>query len=85
MVAAQTGRYSKYLRPISITSDLITITLLAAFFIPRLAVNLPVFLLFQASAWLLIALFTKFYSIYRFTTPVEILSKLMRQSVLFCS
>lgn len=83
MVAAQTGRYSKYIRPISITLDLITITLLAVYFMPQLKVNLLEFIFFQNIAWLITAYFLKFYSIYRFTAPVEIFAKLVRQGVIF--
>lgn len=83
MVAAQTGRYSKYLRPISISLDLITITLLAAYFFPKLRVDMLAYIGYQSVAWLLIAFFVKFYSIYRFTTPVEIFTKLITQFVIF--
>jgi len=41
------------------------------------------YLLYQTTGWILIAYFIRFYSIYRFTTPVEIFSKLVKQSVIF--
>src|SRR6476620_508485 len=83
MVAPHTGRYSKYIRPISITLDLGVITALCLYFFRELNLNMHLYLLYQTVGWALIAYFTKFYGIYRFTAPVEIFSKLIRQSVLF--
>jgi len=39
MVANQTGRYSKYIRPISILFDLIIITILSLYFLRKLRLN----------------------------------------------
>lgn len=83
MVAQQTGRYSKYIRPISITLDLVVITILSLFFLQELNLNLGYYILYQTFAWLLISFIVRFYNIYRFTTPVEIISKLIRQFVIF--
>lgn len=83
MVAQQTGRYSKYIRPISITLDLVVITILSLFFLQELNLNLGYYILYQTFAWLFISFIVRFYNIYRFTTPVEIISKLIRQFVIF--
>ena len=83
MTAAQIGRYSKYIRPISIIFDLIIVVLFGLYFLRELNLNSLAFAVYQIVAWLTIALLIKFYAVYRFTTPVEILSKLSRQSVLF--
>jgi putative colanic acid biosysnthesis UDP-glucose lipid carrier transferase len=83
MVAAQTGRYSKYIRPISVCFDVAVISVFALYFFRELRLDMPVYLLYQTISWLLIAYIVKFYSIYRFTTPVEILSKLVRQGAIF--
>ena len=83
MTAAQIGRYSKYIRPISIIFDLIIVVLFGLYFLRELNLNSVAFAVYQIVAWLTIALLIKFYAVYRFTTPVEILSKLSRQSVLF--
>jgi len=40
-------------------------------------------LIYQTIAWGVIALLIKFYAVYRFTTPVEITSKILKQGVLF--
>lgn len=83
MVAAQTGRYSKYIRPISVFFDLAVITVFALYFYRDLRLDFHIYLFYQVTAWLLIAYIVKFYSIYRFTTPVEILSKLVKQGAIF--
>ena len=83
MTAAQTGRYSKYIRPISITLDLLVISFLCLFFFKELNLNTFYYLIYQTFSWLIIGFFIKFYSIYRFTTPVEIISKIVKQGILF--
>jgi len=83
MTASQTGRYSKYIRPISIFLDLIVITVLCLFFFQELNLNTLYYVIYQTTAWGLIAYFIKFYEIYRFTTPVEIVSKIVKQGILF--
>ena len=83
MTAAQTGRYSKYIRPISIFLDILVITFLCLFFFRELKLDWEFYIPYQILAWIATAFFVKFYSIYRFTTPVEILSKLIKQSIIF--
>lgn len=83
MVAQQTGRYSKYIRPISIFLDLLVISFLSLFFFQELNLNLKYYLLYQTLAWSVISVIVRFYNIYRFTTPVEIISKLIKQFVIF--
>lgn len=83
MTAAQIGRYSKYIRPISVAFDLIIINLFSLFFVKELQVNYLYYFVYQMIGWFLIAFFVKFYEVYRFTTPVEIISKLSIQFILF--
>ncbi len=83
MTAAHTVRYSKYIRPISIFLDLLVISFLCLFFFRELKINFIYYFLYQTITWGVIAFFVKFYEIFRFTTPVEIASKLVKQSVLF--
>jgi putative colanic acid biosynthesis UDP-glucose lipid carrier transferase len=78
-----TGRYSKYIRPISIFFDLLVITILCLFFFKELNLNSLYYLVYQTLVWAIIAFLIQFYSIYRFTTPVEIASKILKQGVLF--
>ena len=83
MVANQKGRYSKFIRPISVSLDLLVITLLAFFFFEELNLDFFLFETYQVVCWILIAFFVGFYEVYRFTTPVEILSKILKQSIVF--
>ncbi|WP_396191179.1 undecaprenyl-phosphate glucose phosphotransferase [Flavobacterium sp.] len=83
MVAQQTGRYSKYIRPISVSLDVLVITILSLFFFRELNLNMVSYLLYQSFAWFFIAFIVRFYDVYRFTTPVEIISKLIPQAALF--
>ncbi len=83
MVAQQTGRYSKYIRPINVVFDLIVITALSSFFFRELNLNMLYYLSYQTFTWILIAILVKYYEVYRFTTPVEIISKLLKQFSLF--
>lgn len=83
MVAQQTGRYSKYIRPISILFDLVVVTSLSLFFFRDLKLNTLYYLLYQTFTWFLIAIIVKYYEVFRFTTPVEIISKLVKQFSLF--
>jgi putative colanic acid biosynthesis UDP-glucose lipid carrier transferase len=83
MVAQQTGRYSKYIRPISITIDILVITILSLYFFRDLNLNMVYYIAYQTLAWIFIAFLLKFYEVYRFTTPVEIISKIFKQFSLF--
>ena len=83
MTAAHKGRYSKYIRPISVILDLLVIDFLCLYFFKELQLNTLYYVLYQNFGWFLIAYLIKFYEVYRFTTPVEIISKLVKQGVLF--
>lgn len=83
MVSQHKGRYSKYIRPISVTFDIVVITLLSLYFFRDLNLDFGYYLLYQTCAWGLVALFVRFYEIFRFTTPVEIISKVVKQGVIF--
>jgi len=83
MTLFKTGRYSKYIRPISILIDLMVIAILSFFVFRELVTDLWLFIFYQYLGWILIAFSIKFYDIYRFTTPIAIASKIFRQGVLF--
>lgn len=83
MTAAQTGRYSKYIRPISVAIDLLVISVLSLFFFRELKLNALYYITYQSLGWFVISYIVKFYEVYRFTTPVEILSRLFKQGVIF--
>ncbi|WP_300564739.1 undecaprenyl-phosphate glucose phosphotransferase [Flavobacterium sp.] len=77
------GRYSKYIRPISITIDCLLLIVLASFFLKDFAIKLPYFMVYQIISWYVLAYFTRFYEVYRFTKPVEIMALLFKQLFLF--
>lgn len=79
----QKGRYSKYIRPISIFTDLFLIIVLITFFYKGLNINFIFFSIYLAFIWIITSFFSRFYEVYRFTTPVEILTKIAKQSVIF--
>ena len=83
MVAQQKGRYSKYIRPINIVFDLMVITVLCLYFFRELKINQFYYLLYQTLTWIIIAILVKYYEVYRFTTPVEIITKLAKQFSVF--
>ncbi len=77
------GRYSKYIRPISITIDCVILMLLAFFYLENFPIPLPFLIFYQIVSWCILAYFTGFYEVYRFTKPVEIMAMLFRQLFLF--
>lgn len=83
MTVFQTGRYSKYIRPISILIDLVVIAVLNFFVFRELVPTILIFVSYQFVCWGLLAFSTNFYDVYRFTTPLEIASKILRQGILF--
>lgn len=79
----QKGRYSKYIRPLSILIDLILVLGLMPFFFKGLDISFSFFGCYLIITWIIVSFFASFYNVYRFTTPVEILSKIAKQSVFF--
>lgn len=77
------GRYSKYLRPGSILFDVLAISLLPHYFFRELGVNWLHYHAYQVVCWTIIAYFSGFYEVYRYTTPIKIISKLFTQAVIF--
>jgi putative colanic acid biosynthesis UDP-glucose lipid carrier transferase len=59
------------------------ITFLSLYFFRDLGLNNPLYTVYQLIAWGFVAFFSKFYEVYRFTTPVEIITKLVKQGILF--
>jgi len=81
-VRRQIGRYSKYLRPITITFDLIVLVIVGLILLP-LSFQSFFFYLSIALAWLIISIATKFYQVYRFTKLIQIAQKAISQYFLF--
>jgi len=83
MVTQQRGGYSKYIRPLNVFFDLLTISIFSLFFFRNQNIDLLYYLTYQTSSWIIIALLIKYYEVYRFTTPVEIATKLLKQFAVF--
>ena len=76
------GRYSGYLRPISYLIDLVIINGLGLrFLVPEN--NFFIFSIYITLGWILLSVYSKFYEVYRYTRPVNILSLIVKQLVLF--
>lgn len=76
------GRYSGLIRPISYAIDLFIIFFFAKDFFQESSIYLN-FIVFITLTWFIIAFFSGFYEIYRFTKLVKILSLIVKQSLLF--
>ncbi|WP_367756331.1 exopolysaccharide biosynthesis polyprenyl glycosylphosphotransferase [Flavobacterium sp. WC2430] len=63
--------------------DLIIISVLGFLLFEDLKIDRILFLIYQGFGWIFIAIFIKFYGIYRFTKPIEIISKIIKQGILF--
>ena len=82
MVKKYTGRFSKYLRPISVTFDLSVIVLFLHLLLdPSLIKTFP--LLVFSTSWLISSYVTKFYEVYRFTKLINIISYVFYQLFLY--
>lgn len=76
------GRYSGFLRPISYTIDLSIVNGLAVIYLLEEKETF-VFCFFITIGWLFISIYSKFYEVYRYTRPINILSLIFKQGVLF--
>jgi len=83
MTAAQSSRYSKYIRPISILFDLLVTAFLGIYFFEGLVSKFNAYIAYLLIAWTVIGFLIKFYEVFRFTTPVEIITKILKQCSLF--
>ncbi|MEG1267224.1 MAG: exopolysaccharide biosynthesis polyprenyl glycosylphosphotransferase [Myroides sp.] len=76
------GRYSKYLRPITITFDLIVLVIFGIWLLPD-SFQVTYFYFYLAFSWIVISIITKFYQVYRFTKLIQIAQKTIKQYFLF--
>lgn len=76
------GRYSGYLRPISYLFDLSIINGLGVLFFFK-NVDPLIFVLIMSMTWVVMAIASKFYEVYRFSREVTIFSLIVRQMILF--
>ena len=82
MVKKYAGRYSKYLRPISIIFDLLVVSSFVYLFLDQSLFRATPILVFSA-LWIISAFITKFYEVYRFTKLIRIISYIFYQLLLF--
>jgi putative colanic acid biosysnthesis UDP-glucose lipid carrier transferase len=82
MTATQIRRYSKYIRPISVLTDLVIISILFLFIFKNQNLS-TYFLIYLLFSWGIIAVLVGFYKVYRFTKPIEIVTKIIKQAGIF--
>ena len=82
MVKKYAGRFSKYLRPISVIFDLFVIVLFLYLFLDSSLIKTFPLLVFSIS-WLISSYVTKFYEVYRFTKLINIISYVFYQLFLY--
>lgn len=76
------GRYSKYLRPITIAFDLIVLVIFGIWLLPDSFQGTYLYI-YLAFSWIIISITTKFYQVYRFTKLIQIAQKIIKQYFLF--
>lgn len=78
----KTGRYSGYLRPFSYILDLLIINTLATIILWDNFHTLS-YHIFISVAWVVIAYYSGFYDVYRYTKVIQIFGKILKQYFLF--
>jgi putative colanic acid biosynthesis UDP-glucose lipid carrier transferase len=81
MIANNIGRYSKYIRPISILMDLMIISILGFYLFEYQIYNISYFIIYLIVGWIVVV-FYSFYDVHRFITYWNF-SKIVKQGVLF--
>ncbi|WP_179318734.1 undecaprenyl-phosphate glucose phosphotransferase [Winogradskyella helgolandensis] len=76
------GRYSGYLRPISYIIDLLIINVIAVFYLFNESYPFA-FLALISICWFFLSVYSHFYEVYRYTRPINILSLIVQQFILF--
>lgn len=76
------GRYSGYLRPISYIIDLSIINGVAIFYLLN-GKDPVIFSGIISVSWVLMSVYSQFYEVYRYTRPINILSLIVKQFILF--
>jgi Undecaprenyl-phosphate glucose phosphotransferase len=76
------GRYSGYLRPISYIIDLTIINGVSVFYLLN-GKDPIIFSTIISISWVLLSVYSRFYEVYRYTRPINILSLIVKQFILF--
>ena len=82
MVKKHVGRYSKYLRPITVAADILLLSFWLSYFLSDYLNDILFVLLPTALAWIIIAVYSKYYEVYRYTKLIQIARKLFVQFLL---
>lgn len=82
MVKKSVGRYSKYLRPITIVADLLLLLFWINYFLSNYSDSIFILFLPTVLAWTIISVYNKYYEIYRYTKLLQIARKLFAQFLL---
>lgn len=78
MLPSKQGRFSKFLRPITVVIDLSIINAVGALVFPEFTGKIT-FLTFATIAWIIVAWASDFYEVYRHTGVYKILEKIFKQ------
>ena len=81
MVKKSVGRYSKYLRPITIAADILLLLIWINYFFSD-SNNIFLLVIPTLLAWTIIAVYNKYYEVYRYTKLLQIARKLLTQFLL---
>mgnify|MGYP000126705005 CR=1 FL=1 len=76
------GRYSGFIRPILYIVDISLLILFVFYFHPGRATSLY-FGPFLIIGWVISSFFTRYYKVYRFTSPIKIISLAVKQYIIY--
>jgi putative colanic acid biosynthesis UDP-glucose lipid carrier transferase len=63
--------------------DLMIVSILCFYLFENPVLNIGFFSFYLMVGWCAVAVFINFYDVYRFTAPIEIITKIIKQSILF--
>lgn len=75
-------KYSKFIRPLIVLLDVVLINSIIYYYSDKEYINIA-FLSYIGVSWLLIAFYTKFYNVYRYTHVLKLLSLMSSQFLIF--
>lgn len=76
------GRYSGFIKPLSCATDLVVVNVLGVFYFFNEVPTLN-FVLVISSGWIITALISQFYEVYRFSFVTRVFNLLFRQALFF--
>ena len=76
------GRFSKFLKPVLLIFDLLSINYFILYFFDEFE-NILLLMVLASLSWIVITIFTQFYRVYRFTPEIKIFSLILIQYLIF--